>query len=76
VAGLVSVRDHTWTTSRALAVQRWSRLEPGLAAQLGQLYSWAERERHPAREEVERALAGDGIVCAIVERFDSLIGLW
>jgi len=51
-------------------------LEPGLAAQLGQLHSWAERERCPSREEVERALSGDGIVCAIVERFDSLVGLW
>lgn len=76
VAGLVSVRDHTWTTNRARAVRRWSRLEPGLAAQLGQLHSWAERERRPSPEEVGRALTGDGIVCAIVERFDSLIGLW
>jgi hypothetical protein len=73
---VVSVRDHTWTTSRARAVRRWSRLEPGLAAQLGQLYSWAERERRPAPEEVGRALTGEGIVRAIVERFDSLIGLW
>lgn len=76
VAGLVSVRDHTWTTSRSRAVRRWSELEPGLAAQLGRLHSWAERERHPSREEVERALTDDGIVSAIVERFASLIGLW
>jgi hypothetical protein len=76
VAGLVSVRDHTWTTGRSHAVRRWGELEPGLAAQLGQLHSWAERERCPSREEVERALCGDGIVCAIVERFGSLIGLW
>jgi len=76
VAGLVSVRDHTWTTSRSRAVRRWSELEPGLAAQLGRLHPWAERERHPAREEVERALADEGIVSAVVERFASLIGLW
>jgi hypothetical protein len=76
VAGLVSVRDHTWTTGRSRAVRRWSELEPGLAAQLGRLHSWAERERHPSREEVERALADDGIVPAIVERFGRLIGLW
>jgi uncharacterized protein len=76
VAGLVSVRDHTWTTDRSRAVRRWSELEPGLAAQLGRLRSWAERHRHPSREGVERALAGDGIVPAIVARFSSLIGLW
>ena len=51
-------------------------MEPGLAARLGQLHSWANRERHPAREEVERALADDGIIPVIVERFDNLIGLW
>jgi hypothetical protein len=33
-------------------------------------------ERHPSREEARRALADDGIIVAIVERFDSLIGLW
>jgi len=76
VAGLVSVRDHTWTTGRSRAVWRWSELEPGLAVQLSQLHSWAERQHDPAREEVERALADDGIVVAIVQRFGSLIGLW
>jgi uncharacterized protein len=76
VAGLVSVRDHAWTTSRSRAVRRWSELEPGLATQLGQLHSWAEREFHPTSEQVDRALADDGIVSAIVERFAGLIGLW
>ena len=76
VAGLVSIRGHTWTTGRSLAVRRWSELEPGLAAPLGRLHSWAEREHYPSREEVERALADDGIVSAIVERFGSMIGLW
>lgn len=76
VAGLVSVSDHTWTTSRSRAVRRWSELEPGLASQLGRLHSWTKRERYPSREEVERALTGDGIVSAIVTRFDNLIGLW
>lgn len=75
VAGLISVHDHTWTTDRSHAVRRWGELEPGLATQLGRLHSWANGER-PSREEVERALAGDGIVSAIVERFDRLIGLW
>jgi uncharacterized protein len=76
VAGLVSVHDHTWTTGRSRAARRWAELEPGLAAQLSQLHSWAERQDHPAREDVERALADDGIVPAIVQRFASLIGLW
>ena len=76
VAGLVSVSDQTWTTSRSRAVQRWSELEPSLASQLGRLHAWAERGSRPSAEEVQSALAGDGIVSAIVERFASLIGLW
>jgi hypothetical protein len=40
------------------------------------MHSWAEGERHPSREEVERAIAGDGLISAIVQRFGSLIGLW
>ena len=38
--------------------------------------SWVSGERHPLYEEAKRALADDGIIAAIVERFDSLIGLW
>ena len=76
LAGLVSVRDHTWTTGRSRAVRRWGELEPELASPLGKLHSWAERTSNPEREEVERALADDGIVSAIVARFDCLIGLW
>jgi hypothetical protein len=75
-AGLVSVHDHTWTTDRARAVRRWSELEPGLAAGLARLLSWAKQERRPSREDVERAVADDGIVCAIIDRFGRLIGLW
>jgi uncharacterized protein len=76
VAGLVSVHDQTWTTDRTRAAQRWSDLEPDLAAQLAQLHSWANAGRRPGREEVKHALADDGIVAAIVERFGRLIGLW
>jgi nucleotidyltransferase-like protein len=76
LAGLVSVHDHTWTTDRSRAVRRWSELEPGLAARLARLKSWSNGEQHASREEVGRALADDGIVCAIVERFGGLIGLW
>jgi hypothetical protein len=76
VAGLVSVHDQTWTTDRSRAARRWSEREPGLAAGLGQLHSWVAGERRPTREEVERVLADDGIVAAILERFSRLIGLW
>jgi hypothetical protein len=76
VAGLVSVSDRTWTTDRARAARRWGQVEPGLAAPLGQLLSWAAAARRPLPEEVRLALAGDGIVAAVVDRFASLIGLW
>jgi len=76
VAGLVSVHDHTWTTERSSGVRRWSALEPRLAAHLDQMNSWSNGEQHASREEVVRALADNGIVGEIVERFATLIGLW
>ena len=76
VAGLVSVHDRIWTTDRSRAARRWSELEPALAAELSWLYSLVSGERRPSRDEVKRALADDGVAVAIVERFDSLIGLW
>jgi hypothetical protein len=76
LAGLVSVHDRTWTTDRPHAVRRWNECEPGLAVQLTRLLSWAMGERRPAPEEVGNALADDGIVSVVVERFARLIGLW
>jgi uncharacterized protein len=76
VAGLVSMRDQTWTTDRTRAARRWGEMEPGLAAPLGALLSWATEERCSSSEEVQLALAGDGVVAAVVDRFASLIGLW
>jgi uncharacterized protein len=76
LAGLISVHDHTWTTDRSRAVRRWSEVEPGLAAELWWLRSWAGRETVPGRDDVDRVLADDGIVSAIVERFGRIIGLW
>jgi uncharacterized protein len=76
VAALVSVSDQTWTTDRARAARRWGEIEPDLAAPLGVLLSWATAERRPALGEVQLALAGDGVVAAVVDRFASLIGLW
>jgi len=76
VAGLVSVHDRTWTTDRARAARRWGEVEPGLAAPLNQLLSWATAELRPSATEVRRALADDGIVAAVADRFGSQIGLW
>ena len=76
VAGLVSVHDRTWTTDRSRAARRWGEVEPHLDGQLGQLWSWASAEGRPSPADVERALAGDGIVAAVAARFGSLIGLW
>jgi uncharacterized protein len=76
VAGLVSTHDGTWTTSRAYAARRWGQIEPGLAVRLAQLDSWAVRERQPEQADIHSALAADGIVPAIVQRFATTIGLW
>jgi hypothetical protein len=76
VAGLVSVRDRTWTTDRARAARRWGEIEPGLAAPLGQLLSWATAEHRPGPGEVRTALADDGIAATVAERFAGMIGLW
>jgi uncharacterized protein len=76
VAGLVSVHDRTWTTDRSRAARRWSELEPDLGAQLGQLLSWATGERLASDEDIRHALAYDGIVSAIVDRFTRTVGLW
>ncbi len=76
VAGLVSVHDQTWTTDRRCAARRWSELDPSLSASLNRLLRWTAGERRPAAGEVGSALADDGIVSMIAERFDRLIGLW
>jgi uncharacterized protein len=76
VAGLVSVRDHTWTTDRSRAARRWGDVQPDLAVPLGRLLSWAKGDRRAAHKEVRRALAADGVVDSIVDRFGSSIGFW
>lgn len=76
VAGLVSVHDRTWTTSRPLAAQRWAEVEPELGSALSLLASWADGSVRPTQPGVARALSDVGIVTAIVARFENLIGLW
>jgi hypothetical protein len=76
VAGLVSVHDQSWTTSRSRAARRWGEVEPGLAAGLARLESWAGGLGHPERGDVGRALADGGVVSEITGQFAALIGLW
>jgi hypothetical protein len=75
-AGLVSVHDHTWTTDRARARQRWSEIEPRLAVPLALLQSWSDGEQAPSRGDLEEALGPDGVVARVVARFAGTIGLW
>ncbi|MFT4081079.1 MAG: nucleotidyltransferase domain-containing protein [Nocardioides sp.] len=76
VAGLVSVHDRTWTTSRSVGAQRWTEIEPELGSGLSLLESWADGSDRPTHPDVTRALNAPGVVPAIVERFSNLIGLW
>lgn len=75
-AGVVSVRDHTWTTDRGTAARRWAELEPGRQAEIATLLGWADDDRAATPAELARALAPDGIVAAVVQRFAAAIGLW
>ena len=74
VAGLVSVHDETWTTDRATAASRWAEIEPALADDLHMLLIWSREGTAHHRGSVEATL--DGIVAAIIVRFEASIGLW
>ena len=74
VAGLVSVRDRTWTTDRIAAAERWAQLEPATSDDLGRLASWAAGRGAPDRQDIQYAL--DGIVRQIAGAFADSIGLW
>lgn len=74
LAGLVSVHDSTWTTSRSAAARRWAEIEPSLAGDLQMLSSWAN-DHVPSEQATVRATL-DGIVTHIVSSFEASIGLW
>lgn len=76
VAGLVSVRDGTWTTDRSGAARRWGEHEPNLSAPLRRLLSWVTTGRRPTAEDVRALLADGGLTATVVDRFTALIGLW
>jgi uncharacterized protein len=71
VAGLVSMRDATWSTDRRTSARRWNELEPG--APVEALVGWLETppsDRAAIHEVIE------GPVTEIVRSFRSEIGLW
>lgn len=71
VAGLVSVRDATWSTDRRTCAARWNELEPSTAVDA--LVAWLDT---PPRgtEAVQAVLLGP--VAEVVQAFGSEIGLW
>jgi uncharacterized protein len=71
VAGLVSVRDATWSTDRRACATRWAELEPD--SQVGTLVEWLDAPPHD-RGEIDRALQGP--VAGVVRAFAADIGLW
>lgn len=71
VAGIVSMRDATWSTDRRASATRWNDLEPD--SRVGALVAWLDvPPRNPAA--VDRALRGP--VTAVVRAFEAEIGLW
>lgn len=76
VAGLVSVRDHTWTTDRTRAAQRWGELEPDCNGGLQLLLRWATAVDRPSHDDLRSALSDDGVVSAVVDSFAREVGVW
>ena len=74
VAGLVSVRDATWTTDRATAARRLAHLEPAAAEDLARLLRWSDGVEAADAGAVSQSL--DGIVERIASEFAHSIGLW
>jgi uncharacterized protein len=71
VAGLVSVRDATWSTDRRACAVRWDELEP--AAPVAALVGWLDAPPHdPAA--IRHALRGP--VAAVEQAFGTEIGPW
>lgn len=75
-AGVISVRDHTWTTDRATAAHRWTELEPQHADAAQRLLAWAEGAAAVSDAELAAALSPTGVITAIAHRFATDVGLW
>lgn len=71
VAGLVSLRDATWSTDRRACAARWSELEPG--SPVDALVAWLD-EPPGDRDAIRPVL--EGPVAEVVRAFESEVGLW
>ncbi len=71
VAGLVSIRDVTWTTDRRASARRWGQLEPGVPVDT--LVDWLDT---PTRDQAEIHRILERLVADVVQRFRSEVGLW
>lgn len=71
VAGLVSIRDITWTTDRRTSASRWSQIEPDVPVDT--LVEWLD---DPSRDMAAVRRVLDGSVADVVELFRVEIGLW
>ena len=72
---LVSIHDHTWTTDRVAATQRWGEVRPELADGLRTLLSWSSTVfSAPTHAEIQIVI--DGVVAKVVDDFAQRIGLW
>lgn len=69
VAGLVSIRDGTWTTDRRRAAARWRAEDPSIT----QLLTWLD---HPPSRHAEVRTVLDRPVANVVSVFAEEIGLW
>jgi hypothetical protein len=74
LAGIVSVTDHTWTTDRTHAADRWSELHPESAADVQVLAGWSSGTDRPSAPDVAAGL--NGVIGEIVEEFSRTVGLW
>jgi uncharacterized protein len=71
VAGLVSLRDATWSTDRRACAARWNELEPGIPVDA--LVTWLDT---PPRDSDAIHPVLQGPVAEVVRAFESEIGLW
>lgn len=71
VAGLVSVRDATWSTDRRACAARWNELEPDVPVDM--LVEWLDTP--PSDRTVIHRVLQD-TVAEVVQAFESEIGLW
>ena len=74
VAGLVSIRDDTWTTDRDHAARRWSQIEPDRGDDLERLLAWSSGRSHPTGSQIATML--DDTIDGVVTTFGGQIGFW